>query len=62
MDDKLIYITNVNTQNYPFGRLVVETFGLDKPTNQNLKKHSKVLKISIINIARIAEMCGTLDN
>ena len=36
MDDRLMYIPNANAQNYPFGRLqlVVETFGLDKPTNQ----------------------------
>ena len=47
MDDKLIYIPNDDTQNYPFCRLqlVVKTFGL--PTNQNSKKGNKLQNVII---------------
>ena len=40
------HIPNVNTQNYPFCRLVVKTFGhqLNKPTNKNSLKVTRVLK------------------
>ena len=38
MADKLMYITNDDTQVHPLCsiKLVVETFELNKPTNQNL--------------------------
>ena len=44
MADKLMYILNDDTQNYPFFRLklVVET--LNDPTNQNTLKFPKVVK------------------
>ena len=37
MADKLMYIPNDDTQNYPLCRLklLVEKFELNKPTNQN---------------------------
>ena len=43
MADKLMYISNDDTQNYTFCRLqlVVETFG--KPTNPNLIKVPRVV-------------------
>ena len=48
MADKLMYIPNANTQNYPFCRFQfgVKTFGhtIYKPTNQNLLKVPKVGK------------------
>ena len=47
MADKLMYIPNDYTQNFPFCRLqlVVETFKtLNKPTNQNAMKVPKVVE------------------
>ena len=46
MADKLMYIPNDGTQNYFFCRLklVVETYELNKPTNQNSVKVPKVIK------------------
>ena len=48
MDDKLKYIPNDNTENYPFCRLKlkVKTFGhsINKPTNQNSIKVPKLVK------------------
>ena len=48
MADKLMYIPNNDTQNYPFCRLqlVVKTFGntIKEPTNKNSKKVPKVIK------------------
>ena len=46
--DKLIYIPNDDTQNYPFYRLqlLVKTFGLNESTNQNSIKISKVDKLT----------------
>ena len=48
MADKLMYITNDATQNYPFCKLqfVVKRQDtiLNKPTNQNLIKVPKVVK------------------
>ena len=46
MADKFLYILNNNTQNYPFCRLklVVETFELSKPTNENSGKIPKIVK------------------
>ena len=40
-----MYIFNDDTQNYPFCilQLVVETFGLNEQTYQNLKKFPKLL-------------------
>ena len=50
MANKLKYITNVNTQNYPFCRLqlVVETFNTksNEPTNQSSIKVTKVVKLT----------------
>ena len=50
MADKLMFVSNNDTQNYPFSgsQLVVETFGeldtyLYEPTNQNLIKSLKLL-------------------
>ena len=46
MVDKLMYIPNNDIQNYPFCKLqlVVKTFGLNKPTNQNFIKVPKVVE------------------
>ena len=48
MADKLIYIHNDDSQNYPFCsvKLVVKMFELNKPTNQNSEKVPKVVKPS----------------
>ena len=50
MTDKLMYIPNEDTQNYPFCRLqlVVETFGhsTSEPNNLNSTKVPKVVKPS----------------
>ena len=40
MDDKLLYIPNDDTQNYPFCRLKST---LNEPTNQNSPKSRKLL-------------------
>ena len=49
MADKLMYIPKDNNQNYPFCRLVVETFGqLNKPTNQNLIKVHEVVMETLL--------------
>ena len=49
MADKLMYISNDDNQNYPFCRLVVETFGkLNKPANQNLIKVHEVVKETLL--------------
>ena len=44
MADKMLYITNDDKQNYPFCRLVVETFGPYDPTNWNSIKVPKLLR------------------
>ena len=46
MADKLMYIPKDDTTNYPFCilQVVVETFGLNEPTNQNSIKVPKVVK------------------
>ena len=46
MADQLIYIPNDDTQNCLFCKIqfVVEQFGLNKPTNQNLIKVPKVVE------------------
>ena len=46
MADKSMYIHNDDTQNYHFCilELVVETFKLNKPTNQNSVKVHKDIK------------------
>ena len=45
MDDKLIYIPNVNTQNYPFCRIqLVVKMHFNNSTNQNSFKVPKVVK------------------
>ena len=46
MDDELMFIPNDDTQNYNFCRLqlVVETFGLYEPKNQNSINVPKVVE------------------
>ena len=46
MANKLMYVPNDDTQNYPFCRLLVETLDTqqNEPTNQNSSKFTKVVK------------------
>ncbi len=59
MADKLMYIPNDDTQNYPFSRLklVVETLwhSTNGPTNQNSLKFPKLLNQRIGNVTYILE-------
>ncbi len=45
MADKLLYIPNDDTQNYPYYRLILERLNaqLHKPTNQNSVKIPKFI-------------------
>ena len=60
MDDKLMYIINVDTQNYPFCRLQLVTSGLDtqlkKPTI-NFIKFPKANKQENIIITLVTALC-----
>ena len=48
MAEKFMYIPNDDNQNYHFCKLqlVVETSGLNEPTNQNSIKKTKVIKLT----------------
>ncbi len=43
MADKLMYNSNDDTQNYPFGKLILVVEPFEHSTNQNLLKSQKLL-------------------